>query len=88
MSQEPPRWTLERKVPLWAVFALIITCLSAGVGAAASAAVLAQRVTTLEERSRMAAEDHDLLISMQADLKTLQAVILRIENRQIKESRE
>lgn len=85
MSPTPSRWTLERRIPAWGVVLLIFTCLGSGIGAAMAAGQLTQRVDTLEERSRDAAQDHDLLLSVRGDIRALQAAVDRIENRQIKE---
>jgi len=83
MPPLPERWTVDRKVPLWALAALVITCTTSGVGAAMAMGQLKERVNNLEAAAARAGQDHDLLISVQADLKTVQAAVERIERRQI-----
>jgi len=83
MPALPERWTLERKIPAWGIVVLALTCMGSGAGAAMAMGRLAERVNTLEAAAARAGQDHDLLLSVQGDLKSVQAAVERIERRQI-----
>jgi len=79
----PPRWTLDRKIPAWGIVVLTLTCMGSGAGAAMAMGRLAERVNALEAAASRAGQDHDVLLSVQGDLKSVQAAVERIERRQI-----
>lgn len=71
MSGPMPRWTLDRRIPVWGIILLVGTCLSSGVGAAAVVGASAQRLDTLESKVAAMQADHDLLTGVAKDVGSL-----------------
>lgn len=88
MPNEDQRWSLDRRVPLWAIISLLFTLVGAGSGVAMSTGRLTHRIEMLEERSRTAIHDHDLLVGMRADLNAVMVSLDRIEKRQFEEHKQ